>query len=593
METYRQLKQRLILSRRAKVALLVGTISLFLAAILLAALLSPVYALSPDAGSLVQVALANQQDVERNILAAYTAGDFSISSPFVIQDPYHNAPLTALLIFDTPTAAQVSIHVPGKTPQAAVDFTFAEYTQHHEIPIYGLYPDTFNHVTVSLKMENGSVSQTEIKLQTEPLPVYMNPVQLDSLNRDLYSPGFNFTFIDHKVIFDIDGAVRWYTTDASFRVFTKLANGRYLYTYSVPNSSDQVVMEKDLLGKIYTIYNITDGVQHDIYELPDGNFLLTSQDSTSNTNQDMILEIDRTSGHIVRSIDLKKYLDPYRQPVPDGNDADWLHLNSIVYDPTDSSIIISSRSQSAVIKMSYPDMKLQWILGPHDNWSARFQPYLLRPVGEAFEWPWTEHDATLYAQDPPSSHAMDILLFDNGLYRSYKLSTALNAGDSYSRVVHYRVDQAKMTVEQVWEYGKERGSELFSVLLGSASVQANGNVIGDWAEIRKDVAGNAAMILPPNGTEQSRIIEVNPLTDAVASEYTIPTSITYRIFRAGLYDGYSEDNHFLSVPPNDTTSNDLQDRSVMLWRDVNKWLMPAESWVTLVFNDLISSLSSL
>ena len=32
----------------------------------------------------------------------------------------------------------------------------------------------------------------------------------------------------------------------------------------------------------------------------------------------------------------------------------------------------------------------------------------------------------------------------------------------YSRAVVYKIDQKKMTVQQVWEYGKERGHEWYS-----------------------------------------------------------------------------------------------------------------------------------
>ena len=74
--------------------------------------------------------------------------------------------------------------------------------------------------------------------------------------------------------------------------------------------------------------------------------------------------------------------------------------------------------------MTYPGMQIKWILGPHDNWSPKFQPYLLTPVGENFEWPWSQHHATLYGPDVPGDNIIDILLFDNGLYRSFDLASA-------------------------------------------------------------------------------------------------------------------------------------------------------------------------
>lgn len=42
----------------------------------------------------------------------------------------------------------------------------------------------------------------------------------------------------------------------------------------------------------------------------------------------------------------------------------WAHVNSVDYDPSDDSIIISSRHQSAIIKIGR-DKKVKWILGAH------------------------------------------------------------------------------------------------------------------------------------------------------------------------------------------------------------------------------------
>lgn len=47
-------------------------------------------------------------------------------------------------------------------------------------------------------------------------------------------------------------------------------------------------------------------------------------------------------------------------------------------------------------------MKIQWILGLHDNWPSAYQPYLLTPSpgqqDEEFEWQWSLHHATIVIQ---------------------------------------------------------------------------------------------------------------------------------------------------------------------------------------------------
>jgi hypothetical protein len=253
----------------------------------------------------------------------------------------------------------------------------------------------------------------------------------------------------------------------------------------------------------------------------------------------------------------------------------------VVYDPTDGTIIISSRTQSAVFKMTYPGMQIKWILGAHDNWSKKYQPYLLTPVGDNFEWAWVQHHATLYGPDVPGDNVVDILLFDNGTYRSFDLATANSPLEWYSRVVHYRINEADMTVEQIWEYGQERGAAIFSGMRGSAYLLRNGDVLGTWADIYKDAQGNPLPTIKrtdTSATYTSKVIEVDPSNNEVVFESTSPGAYTYRATRAGFYDGYAEANAYLSTAVNDTSRNDIVDRSVLAWRDGTRWWDGVKEW---------------
>ena len=543
------------------------------------------FLMKPDFGvpaktlSFVKDAVAKQQKIEQQLNAAYQAGKYTFTDPLVVQDPYQTAPLTALLIFDTPENSQISIQVPGKSSQSVVDFTFPGFQQHHEIPVYGLYAATLNHVIVSMKTQNGVSARTQIDLQTEALPDYIPSFTINKVDPGKYSPGLNFALLlERKPVFDIDGNVRWYSTQKSWAVLTPLKNGRYLFTYMTNAEEGDVMMEQDLLGKIYAIYNVRDGIHHDIYELPNGNLLITSGDIYSSTVDDYLIEVDPKSGHIVRSFDLKDTLDQNRPHELGLIAKDWLHINSILYDPVDKTIIISAKAQSAVIKMTYPGMQIKWILGPHDNWSAKYQPYLLTPVGNNFEWPWSQHHVTLYGPHVPGDDSIDILMFDNALYRSFVSTSTYLSSDWYSRVVHYRINEKAMTIEQIWEYGQERGPELFSSVHGSAYLLSNGDVLGTWGNIYKDAKGNPTVTLTNKGTLKTKIIEVDPANNAVVFECTTPVE-TYRTLRAGLYDGYSEKNAYLSTPLIDTTGNDLTDRSVLAWREVRRNVInPGLAW---------------
>jgi arylsulfate sulfotransferase len=526
---------------------------------------------SAKATKFIQKAIANQVKIEKEIEEYYQAGDYTFQQPLVIQDPYQQAPLTALVIFDTPEASQISIHVPGNDSQADVDFTFPGYVKHHEIPIYGLYANTLNHVMLTMQTQGGESTKNVIDLQTEPLPVNLPKFAVTKKDPALYSPGFNFTAQDKKQIFDIDGATRWYSKHTSFQVFTPLKNGHFLFTYIPSSQTDTIVMEQDLLGKIYAVYNIVDGIHHDIYELPNGNLLITSNDMRSSTIYDYLLEVDRSSGRMVRSFDLKDILDTKRPPEFDLGSGDWLHLNSVIYDASDQTIIISSKAQSAVIKMAYPSMQIKWILGPHDNWGTQYQPYLLTPIGENFEWQWGQHNATLYDATPSSPSQVDLLLFDNGIYRSFTQAGAYSPSESYSMMVHYRIDESARTVEEVWEYGKENGSATFSCIRSGANLLANGDILGDWGAITKNADGNLTTYTSLSGEVDTRIIEVNPSTNQVVFDASALKAVTYRAFRADLYNKESPQNAYLTIQVNDTTRHDLYNRGVLVLRGFHRW----------------------
>jgi arylsulfate sulfotransferase len=549
-----------------------GIIILFL--VLLGCLLQPRFAYDEQISQLVTDSIAQQEKIESDLRAFYKAGKYTFGNPLVIQDPYKTAPLTALLIFDTPQDSQISIHIPGKNSHSSVDFTFPGYQKHHEIPVYGLFADTLNMVTMIMETKEGESAQKIIDLKTEPLPAYLPVIQVKEVEADKVSPGLNFTFQKNKLVFDLDGNVRWYSSQSSFHVFSQLRNGRFLFTNTLLSNVDQhalVIMEQDLLGKIYSIYFVKNGIHHEIYEIPNGNLLVTSSDLSSKTVEDVLLEINRQTGDIVRTFDFKDYLDKNRPSEINASKGDWLHVNSIVYDADANTIIISSRMQSAVIEMTYPGMQIKWILGPHDNWSEKYQPYLLTPIGDNFEWQWSQHHATIVGKDLLKD-SIDILLFDNGTYRSFDPESAYSLSDSYTRVVQYHIDQAAMTVSQDWEYGKERGSEIFSAEMGSAYQLLNGDVLGTWGAVYTNPGENPS--IPGNSGEMKHavIIEIDPSNNDVVFEVTFPGEYMYRTLRADIYRGYSENNTYLTTPINITCRNDLTQRGWMAWRAFKRWI---------------------
>ncbi|MFT7004608.1 MAG: arylsulfate sulfotransferase [Sulfurimonas sp.] len=196
------------------------------------------------------------------------------------------------------------------------------------------------------------------------------------------------------------------------------------------------------------------------------------------------LNIDASqAGHTLSAKDLAKIdaSDHFGDIVGSGAGRNWAHVNSVDYDKVDDSIVISVRHQSAIIKVGR-DKKVKWILGAHKGWKGDFRDKLLTPVDakgnkivctddmtmcpgytdqskDGFDWAWTQHSAYII-DSKTDKDVMYITAFDNGDARGNEQPAM--AGDKYSRAVVYKVDQNKMTVQQVWEYGKDRGIKWFS-----------------------------------------------------------------------------------------------------------------------------------
>ena len=337
-----------------------------------------------------------------------------------------------------------------------------------------------------------------------------------------------WNFQPQIAIIDTTGEVRWYLdahdiwdpnsiyAAGCMMGFRQNTDGAITWGYG------QRYVKYDLIGReifnrrLPTGYN---DFSHSMDPMPNGHYLLrvASADlrridqKRVRTVRDVIIEVDE-DGTVVDEWRLFDILDPYRSDVikaldqgavclnidaskaghtlsaeelkaqetsdnfgdiaGTGPGRNWAHVNSVDYDPTDDSIIISSRHQSAIIKIGR-DKKVKWILGAPRGWRSPWKEALLTPVDAngkpiactdvscegGFDWTWTQH--TAFRIDAKSDKdVIYITSFDNGDARGME-QPALPE-EKYSRAVVFKIDQKKHTVEQIWTYGKERGHGWYS-----------------------------------------------------------------------------------------------------------------------------------
>ncbi len=421
----------------------------------------------------------------------------SITAPEISElnftlNPYFKAPLAGLLEIELDRACTLKINIIGQNNNNLVKL-FSNPATSFSVPVLGLYPQSTNHVVITVTDQNGEISQESLFITTDPLPEIYPGAEVMVSEPEAMEPGMILVYLKkyndglangtHPLACLIDpyGKVRWMFLGDYNAPFMRLRNGNWLI--GIPDGAYEMDMLGNPTGEKWNIPH----VHHDIVELPNGNFLALSEHDDS--VEDVVLEISREGGYIENEWDIKTILDPSREKAPyHPISADWLHLNGMDYDPIDDAIILSGRNQSAVVKIDKQTGNLIWILGNHDKWPEELQPFLLTPVGENFEWQWGQHAPMLH----PDDHSR-LLLFDNGNERSYE--NPLSPMDSYSRGVEYQIDESTMEVRQLWQYGKERGRELFCPYISDANylLQTDNRLIC-FGGITRDLSGSPSDI---------------------------------------------------------------------------------------------------
>jgi arylsulfate sulfotransferase len=416
--------------------------------------------------------ISEQYMAEQSFLSEYNKGAYSFNSPFVKLNPYSIAPLTALVMFKTQEPTTISIKVKGKEKAGDISFNFPEATE-HKIPVYGLYADHANKV--ELTTNNGE--QTVLTIKTDKAPELVKKPSKIKTTSEYF--GDNLMFVTptsnaSTAAYDYKGDVRWYSTVNFSFDLKRISNGRLLIGTNrllMPPYHTTGLFELGMIGKIYNEFRLPGGYHHDQLEMEDGNILILTQDPPRGTVEDTCVLVDRKSGDILKTWDYQKALPQDAGGSGSQSSYDWFHNNSVWYDKKTNSLTLSGRHQDAIINIDYDTGELNWVIGDPEGWPQEIvDKYFFTPVGDLdnFDWQYEQHAALVCPNG-------DIMCFDNGHYRAKSKEKYVPAKDNFSRGVRYRIDTEKMEIEQVWQYGKERGAEFFSVYICNVEYYGEGH----------------------------------------------------------------------------------------------------------------------
>jgi len=431
--------------------------------------------------------LASCQDDDFDFVTETDVAEFLNSDYTIELNPYGNNPLAAKISFETSTDVTISAKVLGDY-EMTTDGN--EPATEHSYNIIGLYPNSANQVVLTYTSSDDRFARDTVDIQTQALPDYLPTIDIverearsNALTLAEFSLGNNGVFQTQPFMVDPFGEIRWYLDLTSLggwaSPFKRLANGNLLF------ARNEAIYEYSWAGEELNRWDIPGYYQHhEILERENGNFIVAVDKLGIGTVEDHMIEVDRSTSEIVKEWDLRQILDVDRFDLfEDPND--WFHMNAIAFDESDQSLIVSGRHQG-VVKISY-DNELIWILSPHKGWGNagidgmgyETSAFLLTAVNsegtpypqsiqdgdeetDDFNWVWGQHAPMILENG-------NIFIYDNGFNRRF-------TGDvQYSRGVEYAIDEEQLTVQEVWQYGRERGADFFSPIISDVDVNQAGN----------------------------------------------------------------------------------------------------------------------
>ena len=474
--------------------------------------------------------------------------------------PATNAPLAGMLQLTTDVDSRVSVLVSDGMIFWEKDFY--EYTRTHSVPLLGFEPDRTNLmlVTVYDKNRQACTAPQLLTFVTAPLPATFPRMTVLTSEPDKMEPGYTLFMVqvrnyakNYITLVNNSGAVVWYSpAPAAFDDDVRQLDDGDLF---VTDSSNRFV-EIDMLGQTVKTWNAPAGWPVDLHDglptshgtilylshtnrvvnnFPSSGTVSNASRVTATVQDCPVVEISATNGALLHVWSPFDILDPtrisyltYGSGSYTGGVVDNLHANAVLEDTNDDSIIESLRNQNAVIKFSRATGQLEWILGPPENWSPNFQPYLFTPVGTPFAWNYGQHAPMLTPQGT-------LLLYDDGNYRASPFNSSLADSNNYSRAVEFSIDETNMDVSQVWDSLQTNDDRLYTPIIGDA----------DWLPGRRNVLATYGYVTYINGLHPSHyapnatMVRIKELTHDPIPEVVFDLSIfDYTNTSAGYLGNY-------------------------------------------------------
>ncbi|MDK6688152.1 MULTISPECIES: aryl-sulfate sulfotransferase [Aerococcus] len=417
-----------------------------------------------------------QRDIDKKIIESLKKDNYTFDNPLIIIDPYKINPLSAYVCFKTDKQTKINTYIIGKNEKNSIHQTFP-LNQIHILPIFGLYADHNNKVIIEIYQGRRKI----INIPIDHIPyidslVIESKIEHHTLKNQFLMFSSPVTWFDYSLPFAIDdsGEVRWIIQKPFNFCIKQLNNGHFLAStgkvIKQPYFTDGLY-EFDWMGKIYSYYNVPNLFHHDFFELINGNLIVLTNSNIEDSLEDSLIEIDRNSKKIIKTWNYKDFINPDDcRKHGSSKKEDWFHNNSVWYDSTNDSVILSSRHTDAIFSLNYTTQEINWILSNPIGWNKDIvKKYFLKPKYSSFNYTYGQHSARI----------MDngwLCCFDNH-YFGKDSPDYVPAKDSYSRAVCFKINLQDNSVEETFSFGEKYYSDLFSSYISNITPYSPSNYL--------------------------------------------------------------------------------------------------------------------
>lgn len=466
-----------------------------------------------------------QKKVNDELERAKKNKSYSIENAYVKLNPYEISPLSAIIIFYTQSEEEVEVFINDEF------FTKMEKSKEHAIPIYGLYEDYDNVITLKI---NGKSYDKHIKTDASNIKYPLNISKNEVLNNE---NNLIFTVSSYETYFtgwDRNGKLRFYLTVDNRMDVEWLPNGHFL----IGTSEGQVrenflsLVEMDFLGKIYNYYNLEHGYGFEMQILKNGNYMLAGGDKAIYFDHQYIYEMNPSDGSVINELDIYDVIKKIDPEFLDEYLGQKAIRNGFFYNEDTDELVVSFREINTIFCFNFKEKTLEYVFtGTSKLFSSSvWNQYLVKV--KSGRYPMGQHTPTITKDG--------YLAFFNNGYDRYSITfdglnnITDNFKDAYTSVEIY--DIKNNVASLVWKEDFEK--KYFSIKYGLFSVLENGFKFMNYGYILKDEfrrRSNSNIAETEKNVEDiySRIIELDK-DGKVVFEATCEEG-KYRAFMHNLY----------------------------------------------------------